>query len=34
MGLKIKGYKMEYEEDTLLSDVFFLNVNSKMIRIQ
>lgn len=27
MGLKIKGYRTEHEEGTLLSDVFFLNVN-------
>lgn len=29
MRLKIKGYRTEYEENTLLSDVFFLNVNTR-----
>lgn len=34
MGLKIKGYRIDYEEDTSLSDAFFLNFNSRMIRRQ
>lgn len=34
MGLKIKDYRTQYEEDTLFSDVIFLNVSSKMIRMQ